>query len=179
MGLIDVEQQLAFYGEYHANPMNQWVHIVFVPLILWTSMVFVECAELAAFGVSGSWYVAAVYTIFYVLMDPVIGITYSAILAAMAATSVMFAEQENALNIAIGVHIFSWVVQVFVGHGVFEGRAPSLLDSFFQSLMLAPFFVFMECVFKLGFRKEQFESLNNIVGKRILEYRKQQAKKAN
>jgi len=40
----------------------------------------------------------------------------------------------------------------FIGHGVFEGRAPSLFDSFFQSLILAPLFVLMEVMFILGYK---------------------------
>ena len=30
---LDLEKQLVFYGSYHAHPINQLVHIVFVPLI--------------------------------------------------------------------------------------------------------------------------------------------------
>lgn len=38
---------------------------------------------------------------------------------------------------------FCWVAQ-FVGHGVFEGRAPALLDNLFQAFFMAPVFVLLE-----------------------------------
>ena len=41
------------------------------------------------------------------------------------------------------VHITGWVLQ-FIGHGVFEGRAPALLDSLDQALITAPLFVLLE-----------------------------------
>jgi len=45
--------------------------------------------------------------------------------------------------IALGIFTASWIAQ-FIGHGVFEGRAPALLDNLVQALFLAPFFVWME-----------------------------------
>lgn len=41
-------------------------------------------------------------------------------------------------QIALGVHIFAWIVQ-FYGHGVHEGRAPALLDSLLQSVLMVCF----------------------------------------
>lgn len=52
---------------------------------------------------------------------------------------------------AAGIHLGAWIIQ-FIGHGKFEGRAPALLDNLFQALFLAPFFVWYEILFKLGYR---------------------------
>lgn len=52
------------------------------------------------------------------------------------------------------------------------GRKPALLDSFFQSLVLAPFFVYMEVGFFLGFRQEFHKQLRDEVGKRRVAWRK-------
>ena len=54
---------------------------------------------------------------------------------------------------ALGIHIFSWIIQ-FIGHGVFEGRAPALLDNLVQAVFLAPFFVWLEFLFMCGYRPE-------------------------
>ena len=48
------------------------------------------------------------------------------------------------------------------GHGKFEGRAPALFDSLFQSLVLALFFVFVECLFFLGYRPALHKRLQNV-----------------
>lgn len=81
--------------------------------------------------------------------------------------------------IAIGVHIVSWLVQ-FVGHGVFEGRAPALLDNLVQAIFLAPFFVWLEVLFMLGYRPELKARLDSKVKKEIAKFKSEKDdKKAN
>lgn len=42
MGILgfNLVDELTFYGQYHANPINQIIHFIFVPLILWTVAVW-------------------------------------------------------------------------------------------------------------------------------------------
>ena len=68
--------------------------------------------------------------------------------------------------IAIGVHIFSWLAQ-FVGHGIFEGRAPALLDNLVQAIFLAPLFVWLEILFAFGYRPELKARLDESVEKEL------------
>ena len=72
--------------------------------------------------------------------------------------------------IAIGVHIFSWLAQ-FVGHGIFEGRAPALLDNLVQAIFLAPLFVWLEVLFAFGYRPELKSRLDQSVEKEIEKFR--------
>lgn len=72
---------------------------------------------------------------------------------------------------ALGVFIASWIAQ-FVGHGVFERRAPALLDNLVQALFLAPFFVWMEILFALGYRPELNARVDGAVMKEIEKYHK-------
>jgi 2-hydroxy fatty acid dioxygenase len=74
-------------------------------------------------------------------------------------------------QIAIGVFIVSWIAQ-FIGHGAFEGRAPALLDNLVQALVLAPFFVWMEALFKLGYRPELRARVDKEVEKEVEKYRR-------
>lgn len=85
----------------------------------------------------------------------------------------------SANYIAIGVHVFSWIAQ-FVGHGIFEGRAPALLDNLVQALFLAPFFVWLEVLFMFGYRPELKARLDSAIQKDITKFRDDAAaKKAN
>lgn len=79
---------------------------------------------------------------------------------------------------ALGVHIFSWLAQ-FVGHGIFEGRAPALLDNLVQALFLAPFFVWLEVLFMLGYRPELKSRLDKAVSKEIAKFKASKSKKAS
>lgn len=114
-------------------------------------------------------------------MEPVAG----AMLAPLLVSGTAYANHltsaygMKANYIAIGVHIVSWLVQ-FVGHGVFEGRAPALLDNLVQALFLAPFFVWLEILFLLGYRPELKARLDSSVEKEIAKFRSEKdAKKAN
>jgi len=63
------------------------------------------------------------------------------------------ADPDPTNRMAIAVHIVAWIAQ-FIGHGVFEGRKPALLDNIVQAVFLAPLFVWLEFLFLLGYRPE-------------------------
>ena len=58
--------------------------------------------------------------------------------------------------------VVAWGMQ-FVGHGVFEKRAPALKDNVVQALFLAPFFVWIECLWMGGYRPELRERVDGKV----------------
>ena len=72
---------------------------------------------------------------------------------------------------ALGIFVLSWIAQ-FIGHGVFEGRTPALLDNLVQALFLAPFFVWMEILFSIGYRPELKVRVDQSVQKEVEKYRK-------
>ena len=49
----------------------------------------------------------------------------------------------NIPQAVLAFHVVCWIAQ-FVGHGVFEKRAPALLDSVDQAFITAPLFVLLE-----------------------------------
>ncbi|KAJ2102975.1 hypothetical protein IW146_008978, partial [Coemansia sp. RSA 922] len=85
-------------------------------------------------------------------------------------------EAPNGIQIVLGVFVFAWIAQ-FIGHGVFEKRAPALLDNLVQALVMAPFFVFLEVLFACGYRPDLHRVLRNEIGVRILAYRRAQKHK--
>lgn len=72
---------------------------------------------------------------------------------------------------ALAAFVTSWIAQ-FVGHGVFEGRAPALLDNLVQAAFLAPFFVWLEILFSFGYRPELKSRVESAVEKEVEKYRK-------
>ncbi|KAG8920934.1 hypothetical protein FRC00_009341 [Tulasnella sp. 408] len=65
----------------------------------------------------------------------------------------------------------------FIGHGVAEKRAPALLDNLLGALVLAPFFVHLEILFKFGFFPELQKRVNNGIGVEIAKFRRAEAEK--
>lgn len=122
-----------------------------------------------------------VYSTGYLLMEPVAGAMLSPLLLGGTAYSNHLTSTYGmkANNIAIGIHIVCWLAQ-FVGHGIFEGRAPALLDNLIQAIFLAPFFVWLEILFAFGYRPELKARLDQSVEKEIAKFKSGKgAKKAN
>ncbi|KAK1860467.1 hypothetical protein I4F81_003056 [Pyropia yezoensis] len=90
--------------------------------------------------------VAAAYVVYYVSLDARVGgaASLDAVWGGALGGWVPPALRLPALVWAAG-----WVAQ-FVGHGVFEGRRPALVDSFVDAISTAPLFVFLEAVLGLG-----------------------------
>eukprot|EP00055_Hartaetosiga_balthica_P010154 m.42459 g.42459 ORF g.42459 m.42459 type:complete len:142 (-) comp7059_c0_seq1:892-1317(-) len=94
------------------------------------------------------------YSALYLAMDPFAGLIASGLIALSYTTAYLFSQSnENAVIIAIAIHLTGWVIQ-FYGHFVHERRAPALFDNLFQALFQAPFFVLLELMFQLGYRKD-------------------------
>ncbi|KAJ1982877.1 hypothetical protein H4R35_000003 [Dimargaris xerosporica] len=176
--------QLAFYGVYHRNPVNVAVHIVFVPAIYWSFMVLLSLygpvvggaveqqawwAVPAAMGFQFdvSFLVTAFNFLFYLYIDPVGAALFAPFHFGLCLAGTWFAHhQPQALPIALAVNVVSWLAQ-FYSHAVHEKRAPALLDNLVQALVMAPFFVFLETVFMLGFRPRLHRDVTKHVQRKL------------
>ncbi|CAF9909310.1 MAG: hypothetical protein ALECFALPRED_005511 [Alectoria fallacina] len=180
---LNFEKQLSFYGSYHHTTANKAIHIVCVPMILMTS--FLLGTNTPSLVPMPSWLVipnlppnlgtiaTLVYAIVYILMEPVAGGLLAPLLLAGTAYSEYLTTTYGAIANywAVGIFVSSWVAQ-FIGHGLFEGRAPALLDNLVQALVLAPFFVWMEILFFIGYRPELKSRVESAVEKEVEKYRK-------
>jgi 2-hydroxy fatty acid dioxygenase len=72
----------------------------------------------------------------------------------------------RAVTLAVGLHVVSWIFQ-FVGHGVFEGRKPALLDNLVQSIVLAPFFIWFHILFFVGYKPKLHHDINTAIDREI------------
>merc|ERR1711868_12517 len=153
MGIVDF---YSGYGSYHHNVVNKWIHIIGVPLILYT---FNGMGEWAKIDIGGN------------SVNPILAINCLAclyylslhFLAGLITTSLMFLAhfgfvldyiktEEAAFNVFAGINVLCWIGQ-FVGHGIFEGRKPALFDNILQ-VFSAPMFVIMEVLFMIGYNPE-------------------------
>lgn len=75
----------------------------------------------------------------------------------------------------IALQVVGWISQ-FVGHGIFEKRAPALLDNLLQ-ISVAPNFVVIEVFFMLGYKPEVHEEAQKMIKQNIAEYKASKNKK--
>ncbi|KAK4773878.1 hypothetical protein SAY87_028897 [Trapa incisa] len=68
-------------------------------------------------------------------------------------------------KVVLIAQILCWTAQ-FIGHGVFEKRAPALLDNLAQAFLMAPYFVLLELLQKF-FGYEPYPGFHEIVQAKI------------
>lgn len=154
--ILDLRSQLLFYKRYHHEKVNVAIHSVMVPTILFSSACMLHRVSLYR-DYTLTNLLTVGYAIYYLILSVPIGLLATGLLMLMnlAIDShwVQFSFSQELAMFTIG-----WVCQ-FIGHGVFEKRRPALLDNLVQSLVLAPYFILFELLFKLGFMPELRQQL--------------------
>ncbi|KAF1959063.1 DUF962-domain-containing protein [Byssothecium circinans] len=184
---LNLEKQMRFYGAHHHNPVNVGIHIVCVPAIILTfillftntpSLPLPSWLSVPYLPLNAGTVASVLYSTLYILMEPVAGALVAPLLIGSAAygnhLTVTYGSTANYW--AGGINVLSWIAQ-FIGHSVFEGRAPALVDNLVQALFLAPFFVWFEILFSLGYRPDLKNRLNKAVEDDIRKFKKE--KEAN
>ncbi|XP_052176263.1 2-hydroxy-palmitic acid dioxygenase MPO1-like isoform X2 [Diospyros lotus] len=151
IGLLDLERHFAFYGSYHSNPVNVFIHMMFVWPIFFSALVLFyftpalfDCPFKCRLGLVPNFGLifTLLYALFYVSLDKKAG-SLAAFLCLICWVSASLLAKN--LGFSLAWKLFCWTGQ-FIGHGVFEKRAPALLDNLVQALIMAPFFVLLEAL---------------------------------
>ncbi|KAK7281767.1 hypothetical protein RIF29_10026 [Crotalaria pallida] len=180
MGLLDLEKHFAFYGAYHSNPINVYIHFIFVWPILFTALVlFYFTPPLFSLSSSSPFFhpvlvfnfgflFALVYALFYASMDKKAG-SLAGFLTLLCWVGASFVAKSLGFTLAwkvvLAAQVFCWTGQ-FIGHGMFEKRAPALLDNLTQAFLMAPFFVVLE-ILQLSVGYEPYPGFQTKVKARI------------
>jgi len=203
MGLFDLEGALGFYGSYHNNRINQLIHVIFVPVIVWSAMVIFDYISVDSvlgyhvfpFGekasaihpfiayindrlvLGGGTALCLGLSVYYLKLTTFPALTYDCFLFAMAVSAGHFFQHVNgAWTYALAAHVFAWYMQIHPGHAIFEKRAAALTDNFFGGLALGPLFAWYEVLFTLGWNPELRKRLQKKIDSNIAEWKASQKK---
>lgn len=127
-----IDVLLARYGESHRNPVNELIHIVCIPAI-----VFSLLGILWAIHPIVPLLVVAVALVYYSKLSRTFALGMAVMAGAMLALLAMLPD-GTVLPTAIGVFVAAWIGQ-FVGHHI-EGKKPSFFDDL-RFLLIGPLFV--------------------------------------
>ncbi|KAI8527383.1 hypothetical protein RHMOL_Rhmol12G0070800 [Rhododendron molle] len=163
-GLFNLERHFAFYGAYHSNPINIAIHTLFVWPIFLTAILILYFTpslfnlppiEVSLPGNSNLVLIlnlgflgTLLYAVFYVCLDARAGSLAALLCFVCWVVSSYLANLMGfslAWKVVLAAQLVCWTGQ-FIGHGVFEKRAPALLDNLSQALLMAPFFVLLEAL---------------------------------
>ena len=127
-----LDQLLNTYADSHRHPLNEWIHVVCVPVIMWTvlGLIWALHPVLALVAVL----LALVY--YFSLSVPfAIGMS----LMATAMLGILFLLPATmVLPSALSLFVIAWIGQ-FIGHKI-EGKKPSFFDDL-RFLLIGPLFV--------------------------------------
>ena len=141
-----LDQWLYEYSQDHKNPTNQKIHLLCVPLIMWSLLGILWITPKPSFMETFSlinWTTLFIIAclIFYALLDLRIALVMFFISLIMLTGVYFLAQTSQLLNVSALIFFVAWIGQ-FIGHKI-EGKKPSFLQDL-QFLLIGPLWVFKE-----------------------------------
>jgi len=152
------------YRHYHKKKWTVFTHFIGVPLATLAAFIFfgwIKVSVPGLFTLSVAWVGVILIGIYYLLLDLVLGAAATIMLVILCAIASIFTHAgPSALSIKLFIIIFviGWIFQL-IGHAI-EGKKPALLTNFFESVIIAPFFITAEVFFMLGYKKELLHAMD-------------------
>jgi uncharacterized membrane protein YGL010W len=151
------QRQLAYYANAHRDQVNSVMHMIGNP-ILFVAVVLPFCLlPVSVFGVhtSAAPLLVIPALILWTAWDVAIGLAI-----VVASIPLLFAAGAIASHvsvlwvwiIAVGLFVLGWALQI-VGHQLFEGKRPTLLDNPVQ-MLISPMYIFAKLFIALGLRPD-------------------------
>jgi len=195
---FNLDDALVFYGSYHNNKINQLIHVIFVPCIVWSLMVLLDYMDFTSelkihplqlvgikqlyfplsyigdnFLLSPSLLVAIILTYYYLSLTYFPALSYSLLVLwpILFSANNFYLHTPNAWQYALALHIFSWYMQIHPGHMIFEGRRPAIADDTIGGLLAAPLFTWFEVLFFFGWNTQLKDSIQVKIDRRIAEWK--------
>jgi len=196
MTKFNLVDQASIYGSYHNTIGNRIIHFICVPLIIWAVLLWFALIPLsvtiplpehilawkpAAFTLNPALFLLVPWSIYMMVLEPVVGILFFALSAVAYGHTNIYAStesMEHCLIVGLVCQIIGWAVQIVVGHGYFEGRKPALFDSLFQ-VLVSPFFLVLELLFLLEYRPKLKKTIDTRVEQKIKAWKRSVKNSAN
>ncbi|EFH65236.1 hypothetical protein ARALYDRAFT_316383 [Arabidopsis lyrata subsp. lyrata] len=182
IGLFDLEKHFAFYGAYHSDPINIIIHTVEKQVLISTHTLFVFATLLFLYSTPPILDHSQLGFLQSLTFDSVlrldIGFTLTLlcyVFSCWIGSSFLAARLGHSLTLKL----LCWSGQ-FLGHGLFEKRAPALFNNLLQAFLMGPFFVLLE-VLQSVFGYEPYSGfkarVNSKIESEIKEWRESKEKK--
>ena len=148
-----IDRWFASYSDHHRNAVNQRIHVVAVPAILWSVVALLWCIPVyGSWFRPGLWAALAMFAawMFYYRASRRLGYGMLAVFVALAWSTRWLHDRYGTpalLWAAVAVFVVAWIAQ-FVGHRI-EGRKPSFFTDL-TYLLIGPAWVLAKLYRRLG-----------------------------
>jgi uncharacterized membrane protein YGL010W len=150
-------RQLADYVEYHRDPWNCAMHVFGIVFLFLAAILPLSLWPITVFGIQTSAAAIAVIPVlvYWFLLDFALGAGILAAAVALLSTAAAIAAHTTTVGLwsLTAILIVVGVASQIIGHRVFEGRQPALVDNP-THLLLGPMFVMAKLFIALGFRRD-------------------------
>ena len=176
------------YGEYHNNKINRLIHLVCIPLIYFSLFGLMQFINYRYFFVGSIFEINPASIFFFVISllnlyvniyAGLLTIIWNLFLYILGKILFIRSFKKNSSNeyfqVVLIIHLFAWIAQ-FIGHGIFEKRAPALCNNIFL-VFNAPFFITVEILKDFGWKKEEFKIIDKIINQKIQIFKKEKSMK--
>ena len=135
------------YKKYHTNKINVFIHKICIPLLLITFYSIISYKK--------SFLINCFYFINYLLYDFFsIKSRYSIIYLQVIYLIHILFKKVYSKKTNIILHCIAWVLQI-IGHRYFENNSPALLDNLYNSILFAPYLIFLETFYSKSFTEKK------------------------
>ena len=144
VGKKPVEILIEQYAQSHQNPVNEVIHFICVPVIMWTFLGLLWSLH-PALAVAAS----GIALIYYFTLS--LNLCLGMLLMSAVMLAILYALPAGwILPLSVAVFVVAWIGQ-FIGHYI-EGKKPSFIDDL-RFLLIGPLFVlgflYRKCHFSL------------------------------
>ena len=131
---------LESYEKNHQNPINEAIHIIAIPLIMFSIL-----GMTAAFDIFLEYILVGIVIFYYLKLSKIAALLMLVWLLIYLGLVVLL--KPYIIEISISLFIFGWVLQ-FLGHFV-EGKRPSFFEDL-RYFLIGPLFVVQKVISKFG-----------------------------
>tara|TARA_Y100000022_G_scaffold88112_1_gene75939 strand:+ start:8 stop:448 length:441 start_codon:yes stop_codon:yes gene_type:complete len=131
---------LESYEKNHQNPINEAIHIIAIPLIMFSIL-----GMTAAFDIFLEYILVGIVIFYYLKLSKIAALLMLVWLLIYLGLVALL--KPHIIEISISLFIFGWVLQ-FLGHFI-EGKRPSFFEDL-RYFLIGPLFVAQKLISKFG-----------------------------
>ncbi len=145
--MLKENKDLVFYNSFHKNKYNKLLHVIGIPLIVWSTFLITHKIKI---NTKLSTVLYLTYLFSYLKISKFYGLIsglFYYLLYYHSHNLYKTINKKKLIHYFAGAQLFSWFIQ-FYGHKYYEKNRPALLTGFVQSFTMAPLFaVYHFCEF--------------------------------